>query len=346
MSPRDLSSISPVDLVAAAFSLPLFSLVVASLVTAAGLLVARRSRASRGEAAPHREAVAPAIAGRYVPERRSIAVGAVAVIVVYAIENVVRGYLLNLVDVVEWWQYATPVFMALISIIVVLCLIVIRGTTAPEQSVVQVARRNWASFGPRWGIVGGIAAMLALLTTTIAAGLASTPNERGRYIYLELVVPNVPIDALRPWFYGWSYGAPVLICLAGLSVVAWGALRSNAMRPFLRPDTVAGEQRARVETATGVVRIATAGTLLALAGAWRFIARSGSISQVTIQSDGQSDTYETAWRYAEFATAAGWLAPALEITAFVLLLLAASRLHRRHATSTSTVPEFDETAAR
>lgn len=126
--------------------------------------------------------------------------------------------------------------------------------------------------------------------------------------------------------------------------MTWATLRSNALRPFLRPETVGAEQGARVEVATGVVRIATAGILLALAGAWRFIARAGSISQLTIEGEGRSDSYDTIWRYAEFAIAGGSLAAGLEITAFVLLLLVASRLRRMRALDRSAErtpdPEF------
>lgn len=108
----------------------------------------------------------------------------------------------------------------------------------------------------------------------------------------------MPIDALRPWFYGWAYGVPGIIL----------------------------EQTARVEIASSAVRIATAGMLLALAGAFRFIGRSGSISSVTTEINGHDESYDMTWRYAEFAAAASWLAPALEITALLLLLLVARRM--------------------
>ncbi|HYI34725.1 MAG TPA: hypothetical protein VEX88_14790 [Glaciibacter sp.] len=49
---------------------------------------------------------------RYRLERRVLGIGAIGVIVAFSIENVVRGHLLNRADVVEWWQYATPVFAA------------------------------------------------------------------------------------------------------------------------------------------------------------------------------------------------------------------------------------------
>jgi len=325
MSWSIISSISPAELAAAAFTLPLFSLVLASLIFA-GTLFVRRLRSRRGRSIPRTPAGRPSTAMRYVLERRALGVGAIAMIVVFAIENVVRGYMLNLVDVVEWWQYATPVFAAFLCLAFVLGLIVFRGTIQPEQPVAPTARRTWTSFSPRAGLIGAGAALVALLATTIAAGMASSADDRGRYIYLELPVPNVPMDALRPWFYGWAYGVPVIVCLAALIAVTWATLRRNAARPFLRPETVGSEQSARVEIASGAVRIATAGMLLALGGAFRFIGRYGSISYVTTEVDGRRESYEMTWRYAEFAAAAGWLAPALEITAFVLLLVVASRL--------------------
>jgi len=108
-------------------------------------------------------------------------------------------------------------------------------------------------------------------------------------------------------------------------------LHTNATRPFMRPETVTAEREARREVAIGTVRIATAGMLLAPAGAWRFIASAGSTSSLVINGQNEGNSYEVAWRYAELATAAGWLAPVLEIAAFVLLLLVASSLRRRPA---------------
>lgn len=317
-------SISPVELAAAAFTLPLFSLGLASLILAV-ILLAPRLLTQRAQ--PAQRAVTGTHPGtaRYQLELRVLGIGAIAVTAAFAVENVVRGYLLNLVDVVEWWQYATPVFAAFLCLSVVLGVMAFKGSAPPEQPVVPTARRTWTSFGPRTGIIGAGAALVALLTTTIAAGLASSADDRGRYIYVELPVPNVPIDALRPWFYGWAYGVPVIISLAALTAVTWATLRRNSTRPFQRPSTVGQERTARVEIASSAARIATAGMLLALAGAFRFIGRSGSISSVTTEIDGQSTSYEMTWRFAEFAAAASYLAPVLEITAFLLLLLVASR---------------------
>ena len=321
-------TIGPLDLAAAAFALPLFSLVLAVLIVVGTLLVPRLRH--RGTAAPEGTSL-PVAPARYRPEHRAFGIGAIAVVLVYAVENIVRGYLLDLVDIVEWWQYATPVFAAALCLAVGLALLVVRGTPEPEQPVVPSIRRTWLSFGPRAGLIGGAVALAALLATTIAAGLASSADERGRFIYLEIPVPNTQLEPLRPWFYGWDFGVPVLICLAALVLVTWATLRRNALRPYLRPETVTAERSARAQVASGVVAIATGATLLALGGAFRFIGRYGSMSQLTVGNDGAGTTYDLTWRYAEFAAAAHGLAPALEVTGFALLLFVAIRLLRRPA---------------
>ena len=322
-----LAAVGPIDLAPAAFSLPLFSLIVAVLLVAGGLLLPGLRHRLTGAAA--RGTTLPAVAERHRPERLAVGIGAIVVLVVYAAENIVRGYLLDLVDVVEWWQYATPLFAAFVCLTVVLALIWTTGSHRPDQPVLPTSRRTWLSFAPRGGLVGGAVACLALLVTTLAAGLASSADDRGRFIYLEIPVPNTQLEPLRPWFYGWAYGVPVLLCLAAVALVTWSALRQNAHRPYLRPETVAAERSMRSRVASGVVAIATAATLLALGGAFRFIGRYGSMSQLTVGSNAESTTYDMVWQYAEFASAARWLAPGLEILAFALLLVAALRMLRR-----------------
>jgi len=320
-------SLNPLELLGAALSIPLFSLALASLLLAGHGLI-RRARRSAAKPTPQTVASASSAAAQYVLERRILGIGAVGVIVAFAIEYVVRGYLLNISDTVDWWRYATPVLSALVALAVLLGFIVFRGTVTPERPAVSTARRTWSSFGPRRGLIGTSFLAVVFLATTIAAGLVSSPDDRGRFIYLEIPAPNTTIDPLRPWFYGWAYGGPVIACVAALIAVTWVTLRSNAVRPFLRPQTVVAEQRARVEIATSAVYIAAAGMLLALGGAFRFIGQSGSYSNLTIGDDGLSNSYELSWRYASLAVAAGWVSPVMEITAFVLLLLVARRLLR------------------
>ena len=192
-----------------------------------------------------------------------------------------------------------------------------------DAGATRAARRSWTSFGPKAGLVGWGATLAALLATTITAGLAVSADDAGRFIYLAVPVPNQPIESLRFWFYGWAYGLPVLICVTAFTVVTWRSMHASAIRPFRRPDTVAAERSARVEIADRIMGISAAGMLLALAVAWRFIARAGSAGQLTIDG-AHSGTLEITWRYAEFASVAGFFAPILEVIASVILLLIAA----------------------
>lgn len=304
----DLFSYGPGVFLEALLSLPLFSLLVGALVAG---VVAVRTRDS-----------VTAVPDRYVRELRVAGAVALGVIVLFAIENIVRGYLLRLVDVVDWWRYPTPILAAAVGLAVLAALIAGRGSAPAEEPVIPTGRRGWATFGRRAPLVAAALAVGALIATSVGAGLASSSDEDGRFIYLELAAPNTELEPLRPWFFGWSYGVPVILSALLLAAVAWTVLRANAVRPYLRPDTVLAEQDARSRVATATARITAAAALLSLAGAFRFIERSGTISGVTV---GDGPSYELVWRYAALATAAGWLAPLLEIVAFALLLLVAAR---------------------
>lgn len=315
-------------LVGAALSLPAVSLLLA-LILVMGIVTFTRSPNTDRRLARLSDEAAMAVDARYTRERRALGISALVVIVIFMVENIVRGYFLNMADVVSWWRFAIPIFVAFVGLGLLLAVIRFGGTVRPAQPAVLGSRRTWTTFGPRAGLVGAGVAVVALLVTTITAGLASSPDTEGRYIYLEIPIPNESIDPIRPWFYGWAYGVPVLACLVALTAVTLVVLHRNAARPFLRAETAGVEQTARSGIAAGAVQVATAGVLLTLAGAWRFIAASGSGSQLTVQGDTpQTGTYEVAWQYAEFAAIAGWLAPVLEIAAFVLLLLVARQLRR------------------
>ncbi|PRB12092.1 hypothetical protein [Microbacterium sp. MYb62] len=320
----DLWSGDPAQLLGAVLSMPWVSLILAAII-AVGIVASPRRRARQESGARLPATATGGIVARYAPEHRMLGISAIAVIAVFLAENLITGYALNLNGVVSWWRYAAPVFTASIGIGVLLVLIATRGSSRPERPALS-SRRTWLTFSPRIGSLGAVTALLSLIATSVAAGMASSRIGDGPYVYLEIGVSNESIDPIRPWFYGWAYGIPVLICTAVLVAVTAAALHANAARAFLHPEIVIAEQRERRDIAKGVTRIVTSGALLALAGAWRFIAEAGTLTGLTIQSDGGSESYEVFWRYGEIAAIGGWLAPALEITAFVLLLLVTAQL--------------------
>jgi len=327
------TALTPLALGEAALSLPVVSLLIAGILVG-GILIAASRRREAASALP-----AGAAASRHLPELRAVSISAIGVMVVFVIDDLVRRYLLDLSDVISWWRFATPLFIALVGVCVVLAPIATRGTRRPEAAVPPTARRTWTSFGPRAGLIGAGITLVALVATTVAAGLTSSPDGQGRYIWLVIPVPNESgIDPLRTWFYGWAYGVPVLICTLALTIAGWATLQRNAARPFIHPDTVAAERAARRAVAAGVVQIATGAMLLALAGAWRLISSAGSVTLLWIDGQNGGQPYDASWRYGALADLAGWLAPVAEIVGFTLLLLVAVR--RSRVASTAPQPDL------
>ncbi|WEK61529.1 MAG: hypothetical protein P0Y60_01840 [Candidatus Microbacterium colombiense] len=323
------------DIAGAAFSLPLFSLFIAVIVAGGIAIVASRPRdvADAAGSSP-RSTGLPAGSG-YRAVRIALTTAAIVVIVVFGVENVLRGYVLDLYGITAWWRFATPVFAAGLALAVIAA-VAARSAARPVVPVVTGERRTWRTFVPRATLIGGAVALAAVLVTTIAAGLVAYVGSNGESAWLEIPINNAPeIDPVRLNFYGWTFGIPVLIC-AALLVAATGALlHLTAARPYIRPETVVVERQERRAAARDAVRIATAGLLLALAGAWRLIASAGGVSGLTI--DGQNDgaMFEVMWRHSELALAAGRCAPVLEVVAFVLLLLVIGQAGRAKATRSS-----------
>ena len=323
-----LLTADPAQLFGALLSQPLFSLAIAGVVAAAWLVVRRRGSAS-GVATTSVE-LDDAIRTRYRPERVALRIAAVTVIVALGVENLTATVLPPDGDTVSWWRYAAPALAGAITLVALLLVITLRGSAAPRRPVPLAGHRTWASFGTRGDLYGAALATLALALTTIAAGLLSSPDPKGRYVWLEVPILNTSVDPLRPWFFGWACGVPVLLSAAALLAITVAALRCNAMRPFVAPETLRLERLQRSTVASGILRISTASVLLSLAAAWRFIAESGTTTGLSIEGVG---TYEVAWRYAELAAAAGWAAPLVEVVAFLLLFFCTGIRAPRRRTS-------------
>ncbi|MFB8893500.1 hypothetical protein [Microbacterium plantarum] len=332
-----LAAFGPLELTGAIATWPPVSFVL-GLVAAATVVAIRANTSGRAEHAPRLiGGRRSAVRRRYAGEHIALAGAGFAVSLVFVLEFIFRGYIWD-GSGASWWRVAAPLVVALVGVVAALVLVRTRGSGAPERPVSPPVRRSWVSFSSPMTLAALTVAALALAGTTVAAGLASSPDDAGDWLWLVIPIPNAgDVDPVRVVFYGWVYGVPALVGLVLLVVAAWRALDRNAARSFLRPETVAIERAARRRTAGGIVWLTTGACLLALAAAWRLVGNAGSTTMLMIDGPGTSTSYDVAWRYAELASLARAAAPIVEIVALCLLLVVGGSLVPRadHASATA-----------
>lgn len=317
------------DALAVFFSFPVTSLVIALFLALACEAWASRTAHARDAVAPLSAKSIHSLRAKYRSARALLPAVGIVIIVWFVGEVVVRGYLVAVPEELSWVRFVAPIIGAALGLGAVLLQIVVSGSEAPEEPGTLVPRRTWASFSEPRDLIGAVFVALVLLTTTIAAGMAASADRWGVSNSVELPVPNLAmVDPIRLPFFGWAYGIPVLVSAGILLLVVAALLQKNASRSFIRPETVMAERIVRRQVAAGGVRIATAALLLALAASWRLIAGAGSVSGLEITGENDGRPYEVVWRFAEFATAAGWGAPIAEVVALTLLLLVVIRYSR------------------
>lgn len=348
---RDALFNNPLALVQVMLSLTIGSLFIAIVIVAAiGIVRRGRHAGARSQTRAASDDIGPAtdvIVARYRAEHAVLRIGALAVVAVFTTEWIVRALFLDLVNVVEWWVYATPITAAAFAIMAALVPLTRRARTSARRPSLSTTPRTWRSFSNRFDLALGGTSVALLLATTVIAGLASSSDEAGRFIYIDIQIPNTDVDPVRPWFYGWSFGVPVLIALAGLVFVTIIALAANAARPYFASEAMPAERRGRERTASAIAWIASGATLIALGGAWRFVTRA-SLTGLHIEGDdGEVTSYVSGTDLSAFATVLDWAAPAVEIAGFALLLLIAlGLLERRRTRAVVAESATDRAAAR
>lgn len=326
-------TLSLVDLVGAGLQSPAICAALALILATSIALLAS------GRRSPVVDAVTdPVITRPHAHERRGIAVAATAVVLAFLIEFFMRGHLVGSMEL-PWWRFAVPLVVAAGGLGIVAVFIARRRMPMVAAPMPPTARRTWRSFSSTpslWFTAGAVAVLVA---TTIGAGAASSADDEGRYTLLTIPIPNAPdVPALQFPFYGWAYGVPVLVSLVALIACALAVAHLNSARRFQSVHSMAAESALRRSTARDCSALVSAVVVLTTAEAWRKIADAGSASSLTVGSPTGEATYETPWRFAEMAVAAGWCAPLLEVAALTaLLLLASDGLRKRPRMTDDTV---------
>lgn len=173
---------------------------------------------------------------------------------------------------VMWWLMLPPAVVASTAVAIILAR-TLRDPSTPEVPVTPVVRRGWLSFTRRrdWAVTAS--AFGALLALSVAAGLASSPDDDG--LYSRISIPVGDQGAGSSTFFGWAYSVPLVIVTTVLLVLLYLALRSNAGRPFRRPDTVGAETEQRRTTSVVLFALAGASVLIGLSDAVLMVAHAG-----------------------------------------------------------------------
>ncbi|HAY42793.1 MAG TPA: hypothetical protein DCY59_04250 [Micrococcaceae bacterium] len=125
--------------------------------------------------------------------------------------------------------------------------------------------RSTRMFGPVWAVLAPTALLVASLAGLVISGIASSPDERGRYRELPFqalsgaqvdanmtVTESLAIEGTTGPFPGWYYGVPLMTLLVIGALLTLWALNINVRRPSLRSASLQEFDRA-VRTHNGYI---------------------------------------------------------------------------------------------
>lgn len=172
-------------------------------------------------------------------------------------------------------QFVIPLSAGLLA----LAVLSVRGRRVPAASSAGIARRTAFTFLPRGWMVALAAAALAVIALSLAAGLASAPDQAGHYTLFKFRAGTFGAGST---IYGWFYSVPALLLLLVLMGTVWAVLAFIARPPM--SDAIgldAGERRTRSRNIAAVV---TGAMAFELASILESLART-SMVQVSFATD-------------------------------------------------------------
>ncbi|WP_341853915.1 hypothetical protein [Brachybacterium sp. GPGPB12] len=142
-------------------------------------------------------------------------------------------------------RYAPPLVLGLVALV---ALGAARPHRAPSTGA-SLAPRTWRTFlDARW-LAALVIAPVLVLVPTLAAGMASRPDEDGEY---TRYVVDVGSGTLGTGIYGWHHSALPLVLLVPLGAATWWALSGIARPPLAEAEPAdAANRRPRARTSRG-----------------------------------------------------------------------------------------------
>ena len=191
--------------------------------------------------------------------------------------------------------------------------------THASRGSANLARRTPFSFGRGWWFIGAIIIIGAVLAVTVAAGMASEPDEQG---FWRLLVVDTGIGGGATSIYGWYYSRPALALVAVLAAVTVAALWLIA-RPAVGVDQVNDVQLRRLRT-QNILAVVSGALLMHLGGILTSLAGTASMHGGTATGNGGWVVFGTPFSALEPALSlAGIAVTALGYALWVGVLLTA-----------------------
>ena len=161
-------------------------------------------------------------------------------------------------------QFVIPLAAGLVALVMV-C---VPGCRNPSASAADIARRTAFTFLSAGWTVALMAIVVVTIALSLAAGLASVPDQAGRYTMFSVQIGTMRVGTT---IYGWYYSIPAMFLLMMLIGTAWAGLALIARPPLgdaRDQDAAVRRTRSRNIAAltTGAIAFHLAAILGSLAG--------------------------------------------------------------------------------
>lgn len=159
-----------------------------------------------------------------------------------------------------------PLVAGLIAVVVLMVPVVRRS----GDGSAELHRRTLTSFGRRWWFLALAGVVVLIVLVTVWAGLASVPDDRGRYT-MYWIDTGPGGGSMGSTIYGWYYSRPALVLvtlLVAATLVVVGLISRPPPAPDRENDVAVRRWRTRnvLAVATGAVLLHLARVVDSLAG--------------------------------------------------------------------------------
>lgn len=202
------------------------------------------------------------------------------------------------------FSYALPLALT----IVVLIFLIFPVPASGASGTATLAPRGFNTFASRRWVTTVAVLVFGSLLTAVLAGLASSPDEQGRYVHYILKTSDITYGTTT--FYGWWFSVPCLFLIAIITAVAfWGI--SAISRPALAMNAER-DTRERTVRVRNILIVISGGLLLHLAAVLIAIATTAGLS-AGVNSGDQGMFY--------FITSFAALRPSLVVAGYACMVL-------------------------